>query len=867
MKRKIFTLLFAFIISVGTNFATVYSGFCGADGDNLTWSLNTEDSTLVIEGSGAMRDYSWDSYAWKIDAPWYEYRDNIGSILFSNEQTTIGEWAFFRCGNIKSIAIPKSVMSIGMNAFAEAYRLSSVHICDLTAWCNISFADNPLYNARHLYLNGIEIKDLVIPDDVTNISDCAFEYCEGLTSVTIPNNVITIGNRTFWTCTNIKNISVGNGVKIIGSQSFSCCSNLTNIIIGDSVATIGDKAFENCNNLVSVTLNANAICSADHVKMDGIHKIFGVQVKEYIIGESVNRIGNSLCSSCTDLTNVIIGNNVTTIGDNAFAYCTSLANATIGNNVTIIGNSAFAGCTNLTNVIMGNRVTEMGDFAFNCGITSIILPESLTKVGTNVFSFSSLTSIKIPKSLTYIGQAMFYGCKRLKEITFHNDITRIYASAFYKCDSLNNIVIPNSVTEIGDFAFAECKNLSNITLSNYLNSIGNYVFYSCDRLPEIDIPNSVRFIGENAFKYCRNLKKATLGNNVDSISSSAFANCGQLLSINIPDRVYTIGTRAFYLCRSLTHVDIPQSVISIGEEAFFACSNLQIITCLGEIPARLEGSNVFFGCSNLTIHVPCGALEAYQASAWNAYPLQYAPGEYDLQTQVKDNIGGSVQTENTICASSITAIPDEGYNFDHWLDGNTDNPRIITLTQDSSFTAIFAIQKFTITFVDDNDTILSVQEVEYNTMPVLPDDPVKQGNAQYSYTFAGWSPTIVPATKDAIYKATYNRTTNQYTITFLNDDNSVLSSKLWDYGATPTCEQPSKEEDEEYTYTFKDWYPEIVPVVADATYTATYTAKKKTEGCEDVFLEGKPQKVLEKGTIYLLMPNGQKYSIIGNQIK
>ena len=166
--------------------------------------------------------------------------------------------------------------------------------------------------------------------------------------------------------------------------------------------------------------------------------------------------------------------------------------------------------------------------------------------------------------------------------------------------------------------------------------------------------------------------------------------------------------------------------------------------------------------------------------------------------------------------------------------------------------------------------MLPEQEYEYGATPVLPADPQKTGDAQYSYTFAGWSPHVVTVTKDAIYKATYNATLNKYTITFMSDD-SILSANLWEYGSMPVYSKgiPTKEEDENYTYTFDKWTPDIVSVVGDATYTATYTATPKSQGIEDIYGDSveRPVKYIENGDIYILMPNGKKYSIIGKLIK
>ena len=71
MRTPIFTLLLLICLCVGTAHAEVYSGTCGADGDNLTWELSS-DYVLTISGTGAMAEYNWDS-------PWYDYKEMINS--------------------------------------------------------------------------------------------------------------------------------------------------------------------------------------------------------------------------------------------------------------------------------------------------------------------------------------------------------------------------------------------------------------------------------------------------------------------------------------------------------------------------------------------------------------------------------------------------------------------------------------------------------------------------------------------------------------------------------------------------------------------------------------------------------------------
>ena len=162
------------------------------------------------------------------------------------------------------------------------------------------------------------------------------------------------------------------------------------------------------------------------------------------------------------------------------------------------------------------------------------------------------------------------------------------------------------------------------------------------------------------------------------------------------------------------------------------------------------------------------------------------------------------------------------YTFAGW------DKEIVPVTEAATYTATYNATKnsYTITFADEDGMVLQSSEVEYGAMPTAPSDPTKANTAEWSYTFAGWTPQVETVTEAATYTATYDSVRNSYTVTWLNEDGSVIESETLEYGATPAHTDITKESTPEYTYTFAGWTPAVATVTGDATYTASFTATK-----------------------------------------
>lgn len=174
---------------------------------------------------------------------------SLTSIKIPNSVTSIGTWAFRACTGLTSVTIGNSVTSINSFAFYGCSSLCKAEFASVESICAIQFWDvtsNPLFFAKNLYINGEEIKDLVIPKSVTSLGKYTFAGCSGLTSVTIPNSVTSIGDNAFRDCSGLTSLEIPNSVKTIDYAAFDGCSSLTGVTIPNSVKTIGASAFANC---------------------------------------------------------------------------------------------------------------------------------------------------------------------------------------------------------------------------------------------------------------------------------------------------------------------------------------------------------------------------------------------------------------------------------------------------------------------------------------------------------------------------------------------------------------------------------------------------------------------------------------------
>ena len=579
--------------------------------------------------------------------------------------TSIGNFAFYYCSGLTSVTIPNSVTSIGGAAFDGCSGLTSV----------------------------------TIGNSVTSIGGAAFRDCSGLTSVTIPNSVTSIGNYTFYNCSGLTSVTIPNSVTSIGDYTFYNCSGLTSVTIGNSVTGIGYYAFNGCSGLTSVTI-PNSVTSIDEFAFNG----------------------------CSGLISVTIPNSVTSIGLCAFQECSGLTSVTIGNSVTSIGYYAFRNCSGLTSVYFNaDSCTYAGEIDNN-SIKSPFGPSctSLTtvNVGSNVkalpdyiFAYcTNLTNINLPDSLKYIGRYALSNTAISGSITIPNSVTRINDDAFWRCYNITNITLPNTLSNIGRAAFMDDTSLVSINLPMLLTHIRKNLFRRCYHLSSVDLSHVTK-IDSTAFNACKAFNTLTISSCVTEIAYAAFATCTGLTEITFEGRTPPIiGDSAFINIPSTVPVYIPCGTLALYAARLPYMNNFIEETFTFSAVSEDDNKGTVQMLNEPTCTNPNAVLNAVPASGYRfdhwstgstsnpysltvtsdtvitAYFVSEGPQMFTISTAVNDPLMGSVTGGGEYAEGStvtLTAVPNSGYTFALWLDGNTNNPRTITVTEDATYTAVF----------------------------------------------------------------------------------------------------------------------------------------------------------------------------------
>lgn len=207
---------------------------------------------------------------------------------------------------------------------------------------------------------------------------------------------------------------------------------------------------------------------------------------------------------------------------------------------------------------IGENATEKIGAFQNSNIKSVVIPDSVTSVGSNAFmDCSSLTKVKISKNLKSIGYHSFENCVSLKEIDLSETV----------------------LTHIGDFAFMGCTSLREVKLPTTLEYIYERAFYGCTSLKEIRLTESLKIFGPGAFADCTSLETVTVSkaDRLNGSSQPIFSNVPSLSKIIFEEGYTEIDGYAFFATTSDIEVIIPASVKTIEPNVFFNYGSIKFI--------------------------------------------------------------------------------------------------------------------------------------------------------------------------------------------------------------------------------------------------------------------------------------------------
>ncbi|MBO4216562.1 MAG: leucine-rich repeat protein [Clostridia bacterium] len=606
--------------------------------------------------------------------------------------TAIGYGAFGWCSDLAVVTMPSSLESVGTDAFQGCNDLERVNIASIASWCAVSFGAD----SANPLARGSTYDKLYVDDKL------------------------------------VHDLVIPDGVTAIGDWAFCCCEGFTSVTVPDSVTSIGDYAFYHCEGLTSVT-----------------------------VPDNVTAIGEGAFFHCEGLTSVTVGNGVTAIGDWAFSCCEGLASVTIPVSVTSIGKYAFKDCTSLTDVYY--KGTDLGWAAVTKGNywdsdNSALHVYYVTTITSGV---ASLTKYGGPESeVTVPSELDGYPVQGIDNDAFKDNTT------------VTAVTIPESVTSIGNNAFPGCENLASVAVAE-----GNQKYTAIDGvLYELDAGSPVKMV------FC----------------PCAYAKT----SLTLPDSVGEIVLSAYYADLIYIFTDNESLLVSFAsgdssEAQVLTFDRLDTKSRSGNGQAAVTGIKhlgVSGAYSSLTMFVPCDGIAAPYAisgvnyGTGNAYEyLNYsvkitithggdldADGVHAYCTSKKYTVtfysnDGSGEMDPQLVEGYVEAAIDPnaftrtGYDFTGWNTkkdgtggGYEDKGVIASPIADVDLYAQWKAIKYTVTFLDCDNTVLQSGLVAYDSTPVYNGEaPVKAANGDVEFTFVGWSPKIAPVSGNNEYKAKF----------------------------------------------------------------------------------------------------------------
>ncbi len=589
------------------------SGYCGAQGDNLTWTLY-DDGSLVISGTGEMENYLLGSNPWwnyldsiltvtvepgvtGIGREGFVYLRNITSIALPEGLTSIGKYAFMGCSSLTELTLPAELMCIDAGAFQDCGALTDVYFDSSQRQRNeregyywATDGNAALFRANWHY--GIatvfdtvdtfaELKAAVAAYDGRD----TYVYYNGSDTFVFEES-ITLPEYFFF-CADADNSSV----RIPAGVILTAESGVTNAFYVENLVVEGTmNAYRNavyyrtltgevnwliriidsgsCGRELVWTLDSNGCLtiSGNGNIEQGSWREKADLVRTVVIEEGVTGINSWAFEACRNMTSILLPEGLLRIDSGAFYGCSALAVLSIPASVTYFSRDALWGCSGLTELSVAAANEQYSS------LDGVLFDKEQTQL--LCFPAGRSGTYTVPDGVTSISSSAFSSCTGLTQIVLPEDLTRIENNAFGGCVGLTSLTIPEGVTSFGSQAFIFCSSLTSISLPSSLTDLGSQTFIGCSSLKSIRIPEGVGVIPSEAFYGCSSLTSVAIPSDVKRIDSGAFSGCSALSSIVLPEGLRFIENYAFANCSSLAAITLPANLMCIKASVFGGCDSL-----------------------------------------------------------------------------------------------------------------------------------------------------------------------------------------------------------------------------------------------------------------------------------------------------
>ena len=747
-------------------------------------------------------------------SPFYAICSSLTNLYFGTSVEHIPSYSFAFCETMNCI-IPSTVQSIGDYAFYN---------CD-----------------RIIELNG----------SVKKIGEYAFYGCDRLVNVDIPEVEGVIGTCAFANCMRLKSVTLGNHLREIAWGAFMNCPRLTNVFWGNTLEHIEASAFRDDINLILSDRLPSTL--------------------QYIGGGDI--IGQGIINNSGVMRYW---------GGGAFQNCSNIeGNVTIPSEVSIIDNYAFSGCKNISSLTMrpDNPPTI---YAHTFDSVNVDIPVYVPcgrilyyYVSDYWENFPNLLEAE-PYEVTVSSNDEMMGTAVVDQApTCSNPRARLSATAqegyHFIQWSDGNLANPRIVELSSDTAFEAQFAINYISIQVHssdsiqgsVSGTGRYYYAS---------PVTLTATANNNYHFLHWSDGSTqnpryMAATHDSTFTAVFASNVSTITIgnNNPDMGTVSGGGVYYYQNYVTfsasphygyhftqwndgNVANPRTIMVDRDTTFTASFALNLyavsVNSMNSSMGYVEGTGNY--TYNTTIGITATPNYGYHFTQWNdgntnnprtiviskdtMFTAQFAANDYSLSVSSNYPAMGSAYgagTFNYNTQTTIAASANYGYHFLQWSDGNTENPRVVTVTHNTEYEAQFAPNFYTITTNASNPVCGSASgggSFNYLSSISIVATP------NYGYHFTQWSDgnTDNPRTITVMSNGTYTAqfAINSYAITVApnNAGRGVVSgSGSYVYNTATTITATPY-----YGYHFTQWNdgntenPRTVVITQNAQYTAQF---------------------------------------------